>query len=70
MTWEWVVLILGILYGIFALVGVFVYVNEEKYEYREGSMFAPTVERRTGPGSSSYERKEQIKGAEENNHVH
>lgn len=48
MTWEWVVLILGVLFIIFAAVIAYTFASRETYENREGNMFAPTVIRRSG----------------------
>lgn len=48
MTWEWVVLILGVLFIVFAACVAYIWASRETYEHREGQVFAPTVTRRSG----------------------
>lgn len=69
MTWQWVLLIIGMFYGIAALGIVSMIMRRETYEHRQGNMFSPTVTRRCGNGATFYERRELEKSAQENDHV-
>lgn len=61
MTWEWVVLILGLLFIVFAFSIAFTFARRETYEHRKGPMFSPTVTRRSGLDITIDERKDELK---------